>query len=117
MHGYMNKKLLFWSIVVALGGFLFGFDTAVISGAEQKIQQQFEAKRQELSLPIQKKLQAAIQEVAKENGYTYVFPREALLVAPPGDDLANLVKKKLGLKQTTLPPTTTAPEKVKIKTK
>ncbi len=35
----MNKKLLFWSIVVALGGFLFGFDVAVISGAEQKIQE------------------------------------------------------------------------------
>lgn len=28
-----------WSLVVALGGFLFGFDTAVISGAEQAIQQ------------------------------------------------------------------------------
>jgi MFS family permease len=35
----MNKKVIFWSIVVALGGFLFGFDTAVISGAEQAIQQ------------------------------------------------------------------------------
>ena len=33
----MNKKLLLWSIVVALGGFLFGFDAAVISGAEQDI--------------------------------------------------------------------------------
>ncbi len=33
----MNKKLLLWSIVVALGGFLFGFDVAVISGAEQAI--------------------------------------------------------------------------------
>ena len=33
----MNKKLLLWSIVVALGGFLFGFDVAVISGAEQEI--------------------------------------------------------------------------------
>ncbi|MGN6532627.1 MAG: sugar porter family MFS transporter [Ginsengibacter sp.] len=33
----MNRKLLLWSIVVALGGFLFGFDTAVISGAEQEI--------------------------------------------------------------------------------
>lgn len=34
-----NKKVFFWSIVVALGGFLFGFDTAVISGAEKSIQQ------------------------------------------------------------------------------
>ena len=34
-----NNKVLLWSIVVALGGFLFGFDTAVISGAEQSIQQ------------------------------------------------------------------------------
>ena len=34
----MNRKLLFWSITVALGGFLFGFDTAVISGAEKAIQ-------------------------------------------------------------------------------
>ncbi len=33
-----NRKVLLWSIVVALGGFLFGFDTAVISGAEQFIQ-------------------------------------------------------------------------------
>lgn len=34
-----NRKILFWSITVALGGFLFGFDTAVISGAEQAIQE------------------------------------------------------------------------------
>ncbi|KAA6439846.1 sugar porter family MFS transporter [Dyadobacter flavalbus] len=34
-----NSKVLIWSIVVALGGFLFGFDTAVISGAEKAIQQ------------------------------------------------------------------------------
>lgn len=33
-----SGHILFWSITVALGGFLFGFDTAVISGAEQTIQ-------------------------------------------------------------------------------
>ena len=33
-----SGKVLFWAITVALGGFLFGFDTAVISGAEQAIQ-------------------------------------------------------------------------------
>ena len=32
------SKIIFWSITVGLGGFLFGFDTAVISGGEQAIQ-------------------------------------------------------------------------------
>ncbi len=36
-----HGRLLFWSFTVALGGFLFGFDTAVISGAEQAIQRQW----------------------------------------------------------------------------
>ncbi len=35
----MRNKLFFWSLTVALAGFLFGLDTAVISGAEQDIQQ------------------------------------------------------------------------------
>ncbi len=35
-------KILYYSIVVALGGFLFGFDTAVISGAEQAIERVWE---------------------------------------------------------------------------
>lgn len=35
----MKRRSVFaWSLVIALGGFLFGFDTAVISGAEQSIQ-------------------------------------------------------------------------------
>ena len=33
-----RRKLLYWSITVALAGFLFGFDTIVISGADQPIQ-------------------------------------------------------------------------------
>ncbi|MHC8948610.1 sugar porter family MFS transporter [Sphingobacterium hungaricum] len=33
-----NNTVLAWSFVVALGGFLFGFDTAVISGAEKAVQ-------------------------------------------------------------------------------
>lgn len=35
----MKKIVFFNAIVAALGGFLFGFDTAVISGAEQAIQE------------------------------------------------------------------------------
>ena len=34
----MNKKVLGLSLTAALGGFLFGFDTIVINGAEQAIQ-------------------------------------------------------------------------------
>ena len=34
----MNGRLFFWAITSALAGFLFGFDTVVISGAEQRIQ-------------------------------------------------------------------------------
>ena len=33
-----NRRIILWAIVSALAGFLFGFDTVVISGAEQKIQ-------------------------------------------------------------------------------
>lgn len=34
----MNPRLFLWSLVSALAGFLFGFDTVVISGAERTIQ-------------------------------------------------------------------------------
>src|ERR1700722_5380221 len=34
----MSYRILLWSVISALAGFLFGFDTVVISGAEQKIQ-------------------------------------------------------------------------------
>ncbi len=32
------NKILIWSIIVAMAGFLFGFDTVVISGADQQLQ-------------------------------------------------------------------------------
>ena len=34
-----KSRLLFWAITSALAGFLFGFDTVVISGAEKQIQE------------------------------------------------------------------------------
>ncbi len=38
----MSARIFFWSLTSALAGFLFGFDTVVISGAEQKIQSLFQ---------------------------------------------------------------------------
>lgn len=72
-----------------------------LQGEEQRIQQQLQQKQQELIGPINKKAFDAIQAVAKENGYGYVFEKNALLVAPPGEDIIQLVAKKLNVK---LPP-------------
>ena len=41
MNNQSNKVVL-WSIIVALGGFPFGFDTVVISGVEKQIQSLFQ---------------------------------------------------------------------------
>src|ERR1017187_2039096 len=38
LYSSMNARIFFWSLTSALAGFLFGFDTVVISGAEKTIQ-------------------------------------------------------------------------------
>jgi outer membrane protein len=69
-----------------------------LQGYQQQAGQLYQQKQQDLMAPIQKKAADIVQTVAKENGYTYVFLKDALLVSPPADDLLPLVKKKLGLK-------------------
>jgi outer membrane protein len=69
-----------------------------LQGWQQQAQQLYQQKYQDLIAPIQKKAVETVQAVAKENGYTYVLSKEALLVSPPAEDLLPLVKKKLGLK-------------------
>lgn len=77
-----------------------------LSSEEQRIQQQLQQRQQELLAPINKKAFEAIQGVAKESGYGYIFEKGALLVAPPADDVLALVAKKLNIK---LPPAGTQP--------
>ena len=81
-----------------------------LSGEEERIQQQLQQRQQELLGPINKKAYDAVQSVAKENGYGYVFEKEALLVAPPADDILPLVAKKLNIKLPTAPGAPTAPK-------
>ena len=70
-------------------------------------QQMMQGKQEQLLAPVYRKAMDAVKAVAKENGYAYVHNTEALLVAPPGDDLLQLVAKKLNLKVP--PPTANAP--------
>ena len=57
-----------------------------------------EAKQNSLLQPVYDKVLKAIDDVAKEKGYTYVFSREALLVGPPADNLLPMVAEKLKVK-------------------
>ncbi len=67
---------------------------------EQKAQQDLQDKETELTSPIIEKAKKAVQDVAKENGYTYVFnsTEGLLLFAEPSDDITEMVKAKLGIK-------------------
>lgn len=59
------------------------------------VQQATESKQNELLAPIYRKVYDAIKLVAKEKGYTHVYNKEALLVAPEGDDMILAVAAKL----------------------
>jgi len=63
-------------------------------------QKDLQAKEAELTNPLIEKAQNAVKEVAKENGYSYIFNSTGglLLYAQPSDDIMPLVKKKLGIK-------------------
>jgi outer membrane protein len=61
-------------------------------------QQLVEAKQNALLQPVYDRVLKAIDDVAKEKGYTYVFNREALLVGPPADNLLPMVAEKLKVK-------------------
>jgi outer membrane protein len=75
------------------GGFL-----EELQNWQTSAQQMFEAKQSSLLQPLYAKVMNAINEVAKEKGYSYIYSREALLVAPPADDILPFVAEKLKVK-------------------
>ena len=58
-------------------------------------QADIQKRQQAIFDPIEKRIQEAITQVASENGYTYVLAKEVLLHSPAGDDISELVTKKL----------------------
>jgi outer membrane protein len=82
-----------------------------VQGFSQKAQELLQGRQQELLVPIRNKAMDAIKAVAKENGYGYVIDNASgmLLIAPPGDDVLPLVKRKLGIKDQAPTPTGAKP--------
>lgn len=71
-----------------------------INTYRQNAEQRLQEKEKELLQPIIDRAKQAIADVAKENGYSYIFDVSsgALLYQVDSDDILPLVKKKLGLK-------------------
>ncbi len=71
-----------------------------IQSTQQTAEEKIGNKRQELLKPITEKADNAIQAVAKEKGYSYIFDASAggIIFALPTDNILEDVKKKLGIK-------------------
>lgn len=67
---------------------------------QQTAQEDLQAKEAELTAPVIEKARNAVKEVAKENGYTFIFnsTEGLLLYSESADDILPMVKKKLNLK-------------------
>lgn len=70
-----------------------------IQSFQQNAQQSMAKKEAELYQPILDKARKAIEEVAKENAFTYIFDVSSgsLLYQPESDDIYSLVAPKLGI--------------------
>lgn len=64
---------------------------------QYSVQEDLEEKQIELAKPFQDKIQNAINAVAKENQFAYIFDTQILLYSDGGEDVTPLVKKKLGI--------------------
>lgn len=73
---------------------------------QENAQKELQTKEQELLQPILERAQNAIDEVAEENGFTYILDTSSgavVFVADKGIDIMPLVQKKLGIENVPLP--------------
>ncbi len=73
---------------------------ARIQSTQQSAEEKIANKRQELLKPITEKADKAIQEVAKEKGYSYILDASTgtIVYATQADNIIQDVKNKLGIK-------------------
>lgn len=76
----MSGRLFFWSLTSALAGFLFGFDTVVISGAEKTIQDLWELDARQHGLAISAALWGTVLGSLLGSWPTDRFGRRATLL-------------------------------------
>lgn len=69
-----------------------------LNGADNYIQQILQERQSEFLKPYYAKAKKAIEQVAKEKGYSHVMSTDVFLVAPEADDLSLLVLAKLNIK-------------------
>lgn len=91
----------------SLSEFLKNTKTAELEDLQQRIQtyrqtaqQELQTKEAELLQPIIEKAKKAIEEVGKENGYTYVYDISLgviLYFSDESEDILPIVKQKLGI--------------------
>lgn len=67
----------------------------------QQYDQAFQAQQAEFMQPIRAKLEVAIQDISKAEGYTYVFDASGLLYNKGGIDITEKVRTNLGLPKPT----------------
>jgi len=61
-------------------------------------QQYYQAKQNQYLEPVYRKVMGAVQAVAKEKGYNYVYDKSVLIIGPTGDDLLPSVAQRLNIK-------------------
>ncbi len=68
---------------------------------QETAQQDLMEKEEQLLRPLINNARKAIEAVAKEHNYTYVFDMSggSLVYADPGDDITHLVKQELGIEE------------------
>lgn len=72
-----------------------------ITKYEEVVRTELQQKREELIRPITDKVEKAIQDIAKEGGYTMIFDTSqfnAILFAKESEDITPKMKLKLGIK-------------------
>lgn len=103
---YQNKIRDYQDNVATMSEIIKKTKETEITDLEQRINEfqqnadyDFQSKQAELYSPLLERAKNAIQAVADENGYTYIFDSSVgiLLYFERGEDIMPLVKSKLGL--------------------